>query len=168
MRHALRQLEAEGFVHIEPRRGASVATIGLADAQEMFEVRGALEALSARLAADRATHHDIADLEQIVVRGEAGARQHRLAELPNLNTEFHMRVAEVAGNRQLARLISDLRDRIQWIYSRHVERRAIHSWDEHRRLFDAIVAHDPDSAASIASDHIAAAKEAFTEGEAGR
>lgn len=165
VREALRQLEAEGFVEIAPRRGASVATIGLREAQEMFEVRAALEALSARLAAVRATDQDIEELDEIVVRGERAALNHRLEDLPDLNTEFHMRLVEVSGNRQMARMIAELRDRIQWIYSRHVERRAVPSWDEHRRLFDAIAAHDPESAAHIALHHIAAAQDAFAQGE---
>jgi DNA-binding GntR family transcriptional regulator len=63
-------------------------------------------------------------------------------------------------------MIAELRDRIQWIYSRYVERRALPSWDEHRLLFDAIAAHDPESAAHIALHHIAAAQDAFTQGEA--
>lgn len=165
VREALRQLEAEGFVEIAPRRGASVATIGLQEAHELFEVRAALEALSARLAANRADGDDVASLEKIVVRGEKAARDGRLQELPELNTQFHLRMVELAGNRQLARMISDLRDRIQWIYSRHIERRAVHSWEEHRRLFDAVAAHTPDVAAHIALRHISAAESAFAEGE---
>lgn len=165
VREALRQLEAEGFVEIAPRRGASVATIGLREAHDLFEVRGALEALSARLAASRATDEALASLEDIVVRGEKAAKEKRWQDLPELNTEFHLRMVEVSGNRQLARLIADLRDRIQWIYSRHIKRRAVHSWEEHRELFDAVAAHSPEVAAHIALRHIAAAKEAFAEGE---
>lgn len=167
VREALRQLEAEGFVVIAPRRGASVANIGIAEAHELFEVRAALEALSARLAAERADETRLQELERIVVRGEAAAREGTFEILPELNSEFHTGMAEAAGNGQLARLISEFRDRIQWIYSSYIERRASDSWSEHRRLFDAVAARQPDEAAHIALRHITAAENAFAEGEGG-
>lgn len=165
VREALRHLEAEGFVQIAPRRGASVATIGLKEAHELFEVRAALEALSARLAATRATDDDLASLEQIVLQGEKAADAGQLRGLPDLNTEFHARMVAIAGNGQLARLIAELRDRIQWVYSHHIETRAVDSWKEHRQLFAAVAGRTPEAAAHIALRHIAAAEEAFAEGK---
>src|SRR5205823_4539741 len=51
VREALRVLEAEGYVTMVPRRGALVSTIGPTEAEEIFDVRLALEGLVARLAA---------------------------------------------------------------------------------------------------------------------
>lgn len=161
VREALRHLEAEGFVEITPRRGASVATIGEKEAHELFEVRAALEALSARLAAEKATDDDLGALEEIVVRGEKAARAGQFDLLPDLNTAFHLRMVEVAGNAQLGRLIGELRDRIQWLYSHRIEQRAVASWREHRQLYDALRARLPEVAAHIALGHISAAQAAF-------
>ena len=55
MREAIRKLETEGFVVIEPRKGAYVATFSADDVRELYEIRGALEALAGSLAAKRAT-----------------------------------------------------------------------------------------------------------------
>lgn len=165
VREALRHLETEGFVQITPRRGASVATIGTDEAQELFEVRAALEALSARLAADRITDQQVASLEKIVIRGEEAAAAKRFEVLPDLNTAFHTRLVEIAGNGQLGRLIAELRDRIQWVYSHHIEQRAVDSWQEHRELYAAVAARTPEVAAHIALRHIASAQNAFAEGE---
>lgn len=165
VREALRQLESEGFVEIVPRHGASVATIGNREAHELFQVRGALEALSARLAAANASDDDLASLEEIVIRGVAAAASGEILSLPALNTEFHDRLVEVGGNRQLAQMIGDLRDRIQWIYARRIERRAVRSWEEHRVLFEAVAGRDPERAAHVALEHIAAAERAFVEAE---
>lgn len=165
VREALRHLEAEGFVEITPRRGASVATLGADEAQELFEVRAALEALSARLAANRVTDQQLGSLEEVVVRGEEAARAGRFEVLPDLNTAFHMRMVEIAGNGQLGRLIAELRDRIQWVYSHHIERRAADSWKEHRQLYEAVAARTPELAAHVALRHIASAQSAFAGSE---
>lgn len=51
VREALRALAAAGLVRIEPRRGASVASLSPEHARDIVEVRATLEALNARLAA---------------------------------------------------------------------------------------------------------------------
>ncbi|MFZ2240556.1 MAG: GntR family transcriptional regulator, partial [Gordonia amarae] len=43
VREAIVRLEAEGFVETAPRRGASVVRLSLADVQELYDVRLALE-----------------------------------------------------------------------------------------------------------------------------
>src|SRR6185437_3746677 len=54
VREALRQLEREQLVVIHPNRGASVAALTPRDADEIYTLRIALEALAARLAAENA------------------------------------------------------------------------------------------------------------------
>ncbi|HBK53040.1 MAG TPA: GntR family transcriptional regulator, partial [Syntrophomonas wolfei] len=55
IREALRKLELEGFIVMVPRKGAYVADISLKDVADVFEIRAALEALAAGLAAERIT-----------------------------------------------------------------------------------------------------------------
>src|SRR5690606_33498307 len=133
------------------------------DAEELFEVRAALEALSARLAAEKATDDDLRSLEEIVERGEKAALANQFEVLPDLNTAFHLRMMEMADNAQLARLLGDLRDRIQWLYSHRIEQRALASWKEHRELYDALRARLPEVAAHIALHHVSAARAAFVQ-----
>src|SRR5690606_7658260 len=63
VREALRQLAACGLVTIEPRRGASVTQFERGQLRELVEVRATLEALNAKLAAQRHDPAQIADLE---------------------------------------------------------------------------------------------------------
>ena len=71
VREALQALAAEGFVELEPRRGARVARVPVERAAELFEVRAALEGLMARLAAERRTDADVDVLRSLVDRGVA-------------------------------------------------------------------------------------------------
>ena len=62
VREALQALAGDGFVELEPRRGARVATVSAKRAEELFEVRESLEGLVARLAARRRTPAQLTEL----------------------------------------------------------------------------------------------------------
>lgn len=66
VREALRHLEAEGIVHLEPNRGPVVATLTREDAVALFEVRARLEELAAELFAVRASAPERARLRSSV------------------------------------------------------------------------------------------------------
>ena len=64
VREALRELQGEGLVVIEPNRGARVRTIDTRFVENLFEIRTALEVMMVRRAAQRATPADIAELDR--------------------------------------------------------------------------------------------------------
>src|SRR5690349_4560997 len=66
VREAFRGLEEVGLVRFEKNRGVFVREIDLAEADQNYVVRGALEALAARLLASRVTDDEIAELRGIV------------------------------------------------------------------------------------------------------
>ena len=65
VREALIRLEHEGLVRGEPRRGAFVVGMTLADIRELYEVRAILEVRGARLAAEGAAPENLAKLRRI-------------------------------------------------------------------------------------------------------
>ena len=70
VREAIRKLELEGFVMV-PRRGAYVSDLSVKDVVETYEIRSALEALAAGLAADRITD----DEEGVGAHSRSGRRE---------------------------------------------------------------------------------------------
>jgi DNA-binding GntR family transcriptional regulator len=164
IREALRTLSIEGFVVIEPRRGARVASIDGARARELFELRAPLEGLVAGLAAARRTPEHVARLVEIVAAGRSAAADQRLAELPALNTEFHETMALAAGNELLHGTLSRLSDLIRWVYSARISQRSMTSWDEHAAIVDAISDGDVERARRCGESHIAAAASAYLVG----
>jgi DNA-binding GntR family transcriptional regulator len=161
IREALRTLSIEGFVVIEPRRGARVASIDGARARELFELREPLEGLVAGLAAARRRPEHVARLVEIVDAGRAAAAEQRLAELPGLNTEFHETLAVAAGNELLHSTLSRLSDLIRWVYAARISQRSTTSWDEHTAIVDAIADGDVERARRCGEAHIAAAADAY-------
>ena len=65
IREALHRLAAEGLVIIAPRRGMFVADISITDLQKVFQVRMVLEGFCARLAAQKATEEQIAQMDAV-------------------------------------------------------------------------------------------------------
>ncbi len=160
-REALHALSVEGFVEIEPRRGARVATMSAQRAGELFEVRAPLEGLVARLAAQRRTPADLARLHEVVGAGKAAAAEGRLEELPALNTEFHTSLAVAAGNELLASTLARLSDIIRWVYAARISKRSTRSWDEHAAILAAVADCDAERAERCGAEHISAAAAAY-------
>lgn len=161
IREAFQSLAAEGFVELEPRRGARVAKIEAATATEIFEVREALEGLVAELAA---LHHDddqVAELERIVGAGKVASESGELAALPALNTEFHQHLAAMAANAVLARMLGQLAAIIRWIYAERIAERVEASWHEHEQLAAAVIAGEAKQANELAAAHVRSARAAF-------
>jgi len=107
VREALRLLAHENLVIITPRHGLYVADVNVTDLQQLSEMRLSLEALAARLAAQRATPDDLVVLdalrhEQATVSPEDSQR------LFDLDHKFHQAVAQAAQNRYLAQTLDRL------------------------------------------------------------
>ena len=153
VREAIRVLEAEGFLIVQPRRSALVASVAVRDMEDLFEVRLSLEMLAARLAAQRADGDDT--LERLIAEAREASDE---AVLATLNTRFHATVCALSGNTLLTGLMERLYHRMQWVYRQNVRERATHSWAEHERLAKAIKAGDADAAANAAREHVLAAR----------
>jgi len=163
VREALRVVESEGFVQVEPRRGAVVATPDERTMQDLFDVRALLEPLAARYAAERATPADLVALRGLLEAARAATEAGDYPRVAELNTALHGRVAELSGNRWLVQFSTAIYRHVQWVFRLGVAVRAVHSWQEHVRLVEALEANDPDAAERAASDHVDAARHAAVE-----
>jgi len=157
VREALRIVDAEGFVSVLPRRGAVVATPDASTVSDLFAARSSLETLAARLAAERATRADVADLRVLLADARGATDAGDFRRLAELNSALHLRVVAISGNRWLASISQSLYQHVQWVFRISAPTRAPHSWREHIRLVDAIEAGDPVRAAQAARAHVAAA-----------
>ena len=79
IREALRMLQSEGLVRFEPNRGARVRSLTMADIDDLYELRGRLEAMAAELAAVRATPDQLDRLTAAEADFAAAAGRHPAA-----------------------------------------------------------------------------------------
>lgn len=71
IREALRQLELEGLVKIEPHKGAIVTPITMEDIEELFHTRSLLESIAAEKSLPYLTEKDIEEIECILQEMES-------------------------------------------------------------------------------------------------
>lgn len=154
IREALHLLAVEGFVEIEPRRGAKVAIFTRKQADDLFVMRLTLEGLVARLAAERRTDQQLDHLRDVCEAGLSAATQQRTDELPALNTAFHEALADAADNTLLAEQLSTMSTMIQWAYAKRIRERLTDSWFEHRTIVDAVASRDSLAAETAAQNHV--------------
>lgn len=163
VREALRRLEADGLVTIEPRRGAVVAGIDAKDAQEIFPLGALLESYAARIAANNATPADIEKLTDILDAMERtlsddtpSARSHYL----ELDSELHAGIVAITGNRHLARIIRDVVGLPVLIraFTHYSHPELQESLRQHRSIVAALTAGDADWAESAMRTHILAGR----------
>jgi len=154
VREALGRLEAQGLVNHVPHQGASVATLGYAEINELYFVREMLEGTAARLAAIHAAGPEIDILEEMVESDRA--RCDRPAELARSNRLFHRQVHCCARNRFLDGMLGTMRLSLVLLggTTLAVPERAAQSVDEHAAIVACIRTHDADGAEQAARRHI--------------
>lgn len=161
VREALQTLASEGFVELLPRRGAVVAQITPAQAEDLFDVRTALEPLAARLAARRRDEEGLERLRGVLHRAREATDAQDLDLLASYNTDFHSLVVQLSGNDYLRLLVAPMARRVQWVFRTSAATRAPHSWTEHEELLRAIADGDEEYADAVARAHVAAARASY-------
>ncbi|OZM78912.1 GntR family transcriptional regulator [Pseudonocardia sp. MH-G8] len=159
IREALRQLESERLIRIEPNVGPVVSTVSRSEARDLYEARAALEATAAKFAAERATEEQ---LERLVATHDEIATGGDLA-LPaviELKNRFYERLAEASGNGVIADLFDNVQARISQL--RHLTLgspgRHARSVAELGAVVDAIRRRDPEAAYAASVLHVKAAE----------
>jgi DNA-binding FadR family transcriptional regulator len=125
---------------------------------ELYQVRRILEAAAAALAAGRIDDREKGDLAHNLQRMRDAKKVEDLVEA---DVAFHAVIAKAAGNAVLTSLLASLATRTMrarlW-HGREADGALDETREEHRRIYDAIVAGDPDLARSAAAAHIASSE----------
>jgi DNA-binding GntR family transcriptional regulator len=157
VRQALSQLEHEGLVIVRRNRGAFVARLSPADADEVYSLRMALERLAARSAVDKATAEDLAALEEAVAETRRNRDRMSPREAADLDIQFHDLVFRAAHHERLWDFWSKLRSQVFIVMltisvndEDYIGRLA----DEHQLILEALLARSRNLAAHIVQDHI--------------
>jgi DNA-binding GntR family transcriptional regulator len=156
LREALKVLAVDGLITLLPNRGARVTKLTPEDAEELFPVMGALEALSGELACTRATDADIAEVKalhyQMALHHTRGERD----EYFRCNQAIHHKIMEMAGNPTLAQVHDGLAGRIRRV--RYLANSSRTRWDaamaEHERILAALEARDGQTLAALLKAHL--------------
>ena len=164
IRAALRQLAAEGLIHIDPHRAVSVHTPTPAELREVFEIRVLLEPVSVKKAAKRITEQELARAEEILDAMDAAETT---GEWDVLNRDFHALLVNASGSARLTKMMLDLLSlatigiRNAGVLSADRMREAN---EEHRRILAACRARDPEAARAMTLKHLQSTRKLTVEG----
>ncbi len=157
---ALRLLKQEGLVLDAPGRGVQVAPLTPEGTAAVYQVRGALDTLAARLAAERRASLD----PKLIERGRKAARGRQVQAMIEADAAFHTAVYEAAGNPLIARSAN-----LHWAHVRRAMGAVLQTsarresvWDEHAAIAAAIAAGDAERAERLMREHDTSASEHIT------
>lgn len=175
VREALSALGMAGLVEVRPgegtfvRGGDPIMTFAVmkgleantASARDMMELRHPLEGQAAYLAAQRATPEELAAMARILERVEVDLVDSAVGD--EADWEFHLAIALAAHNPLLVRVMHDLQETLRITVA--TARKRLFAIDgmpericqEHRAIYDAIVARQPEAARERMFEHIALA-----------
>ena len=155
--HALHLLHRQGLVAESGRRGFEVTGLDPARIRQLYEVRGAIDALAARLSADR-SKVDAAgrlQLEKALHAGRSIDRKTPLSKLIALDVNFHSAIYRLAGNPAIEEMMAP-----QWPHMRRSMATVLaeldyreSAWSEHETIAAAIFAGNGKAAEEAASAH---------------
>jgi DNA-binding GntR family transcriptional regulator len=155
--HALHLLHRQGLVAESGRRGFEVTQLDPQRIRELYEVRGAIDALAARLAAARAKTDapGRAQLEAALQAGRAINKDTPLARLIALDVDFHGTIYRLSGNPAIEEMIAP-----QWPHMRRSMATVLaeldyreSAWAEHEAIAAHIFAGNAKAAEAAALAH---------------
>jgi len=153
---ALDRLMIEGMVEVIPRKGVIVKPVSLNEVLQIIEVRLINEPFGARLAAEKASDADLADLADVLDRAKQWVAARNVEKLMLLDREFHLLIARAAKNEVLIELLRSLHERSLrfWFISLNAPTQHETVQKEHSTIFTAIRQRDPDGAETAMRRHI--------------
>jgi DNA-binding GntR family transcriptional regulator len=165
VREALRKLQAEGILRLEPNRGALVRWPTAVEVRDSYVIRAELEGLATKLAVDNADEQlamRLADAVSLFPRDISGMTdEHRRASWRHANDAFHDAIIEASGNGRLARSVDDVHKafprNLTWAALREDPALFERSAREHDLIRLAILSGDAEPARNAMIDHVLSA-----------
>ncbi len=145
VREALKILEGEGAVEYRAHHGYTLASLRLADLEEIYRIRGLLESEAARVAVAHLGRSDLMAMRSVCEEMEAlGSSEAGRAAMSVANRRFHMTLLEACAMPHLLRhirLLWDASDHYRSVYYLDDENREeVH--DDHRAIVEAAEVDD--------------------------
>ncbi len=155
VREALRRLAQEHILEIGSK-GIVVIGISKKDIEDIYEIRHRIEGMAAARAAMTASDADIAELKRILELQEFYVSKKDPEQIQSMDSDFHALLYRLSGSAPLCDTLTELHKKVLKYRKASVSQseRASQSVLEHKKICDAITAHDAQAAEAAAIAHI--------------
>jgi DNA-binding GntR family transcriptional regulator len=155
IRQVIERLSHDSIVTVQPNRGAFVSSPTVEEAREVFAARRLIEPDLIRQAVQRAQAADVARLREHVQQESDARRANDKRAVVRLSGEFHQKIAEIAGNRFLAKTMRELEALTCLVIILYdAPNMPACPYHEHSDLVDAIESRDEERAAALMVEHL--------------
>jgi len=155
VRKALQRLAHDHIIELRPNRGAIVASPSPKEARDVFAARRALEREIVPLVVQRATPASLRAIRAAIEAEEAARRSADRAAWIRLGGEFHLLLAELAGNAVLQRFMAELVSRCSLIIALYENPGAPMCGNhDHQELLALIESGDAARATALIEHHL--------------
>jgi DNA-binding GntR family transcriptional regulator len=155
VREAVRQLEADGFVTIEPYTGATVTEINANLIYEIFALLENLEVFCSRSACDQLTDEQINEITALVQKMDASVSDPE--KWSEQNKEFHLLIGSYSMStlaNGMLRKVLDHWDRLRFHYLKDVLGvRTREAQQEHHQIIEAMRERNKDKVEVLVHQH---------------
>jgi DNA-binding GntR family transcriptional regulator len=160
IREAIRQLELEGLVTSIPNKGVIVEGVTPQDVEDIYTIRKMIEGLAARWAAEKISDEQLKELKDTLDLMEFFTQKGNVEKLSELDSRFHDIIFRASNSRPLESVLTSFYHFIQRarLVSVKARGRAAYSLKEHRSIYEALEAHDPDAAEKAIINHVGSAR----------
>jgi DNA-binding GntR family transcriptional regulator len=156
LREAFRGLEEKGLVRTRRNCGVQVRSLSLDEADQIYELRIALEEMIGRKVAERREADSLQRLTAVLAEMQRAVDATNIGRYVRLNVSFHDELARGSGNAKLhetySRLVAELSLSRRQAYL-HDSAAMRLSLREHGAIFDAVRAGDGELAGSLLRGH---------------
>lgn len=165
LREALRKLERDGLVEYMLRRGVVVRAFTLADVEEIYTIRNALELLTLPAIVANATEGDIRSLRAILSEMDHFIENDDVEALSPRARQFHTQLTAISGLKRTIRAIEGQDEYISRFSALAIakEDRRSSAHDEHHQLVDLVEARDLEGFTALMTKHIERSKQTCLE-----
>jgi len=156
VREALYRLASTGMIKIIPHRGFIISRWSAKEIKDVMEIRVALEMLAVRLTIQRISPKEIDELKILLIEMEEAVKKEDITRASQLNTLFHDKIIIASKNKELSQAIEPIKNKIYHfrIISISSPNRLKESFEEHKKILDAIINKDIELAQGLISQHI--------------
>lgn len=154
LREALQRLVAENMLTWVANRGFYGRKLVRQEVFDLYELRNALEMAAIALALERASNEGIQALRDSWIGAMNNAAQRTTLELVLDDEAFHVALARLSGNQEMANSLEAINERIRFFRWIDLEERRAQLYDEHLVILDALQLRDRAQCAMLINEHI--------------